>query len=109
MGHRLCKKNKTRLHGSCASFSHTVVETQVSSKKGLCVQQREVNDAAMVLIQCIKPACSCSNKVCCTSKGATAKKNPDVCTNIRILKKKKCSSWKGVPHLRRQLASNVSK
>ena len=28
---------------------HTVVETQVSSKKGLCVQQREVNDAAMVL------------------------------------------------------------
>ena len=42
MGHRLCKKNKTRLHGSCASFSHTVVETQVSSKKG-------VNDAAMVL------------------------------------------------------------
>ena len=47
----LCKspKNKTRLHGSCASFSHTVVETQVSSKKGLCVQQREVNDAAMVL------------------------------------------------------------
>ena len=49
MGHRLCKKNKTRLHGSCANFSHTVVETQVSSKKGLCVQQREVNDAAMVL------------------------------------------------------------
>ena len=49
MGHRLCKKKKTRLHGSCASFSHTVVETQVSSKKGLCVQQREVNDAAMVL------------------------------------------------------------
>ena len=48
-GHRLCKKNKTRLHGSCASFSHTVVETQVSSKKGLCVHQREVNDAAMVL------------------------------------------------------------
>ena len=43
------KKKKTRLHGSCASFSHTVVETQVSSKKGLCVQQREVNDAAMVL------------------------------------------------------------
>ena len=42
-------ENKTRLHGSCASFSHTVVETQVSSKKGLCVQQREVNDAAMVL------------------------------------------------------------
>ena len=37
MGHRLCKKNKTRLHGSCASFSHTVVETQVSSKKGLCM------------------------------------------------------------------------
>ena len=26
----------------------------------------------------------CSNKVCCTSKGATAKKKPDVCTNIRI-------------------------
>ena len=50
MGHRLCKKSKTRLHGSCASFSQTVVETQeVSSKKGLCVQQREVNDAAMVL------------------------------------------------------------
>ena len=43
------KKKKTCLHGSCASFSHTVVETQVSSKKGLCVQQREVNDAAMVL------------------------------------------------------------
>ena len=42
MGHRLCKKKKTRLHGSCASFSHTVVETQVSSKKGLCVQQREI-------------------------------------------------------------------
>ena len=41
MGHRLCKKKKTRLHGSCASFSHTVVETQVSNKKGLCVQQRE--------------------------------------------------------------------
>ena len=37
-------------------------------------------------------------------------KNPP--TYVRTFaskKKKKCSSWKGVPHLRRQLASNVSK
>ena len=45
-------------------------------------------------IQCIKPACSCSNKVCCTSKGATAKKNNDVCMYEHShLKKKKSAHW----------------
>ena len=39
-------------------------------------------------IQCIKPACSCSNKVCCKSKGATAKKKKRMYEHSHLKKKK---------------------
>ena len=88
MGHRLCKKKKHACMGRVQAFRTPWSRRRCPARRGCVCSREKLTMLRWYFIQCIKPACSCSNKVCCTSKGATAKKKNDVCTNIRILKKK---------------------
>ena len=78
------KKKKHACMGRVQAFRTPWSRRRCPARRGCVCSREKLTMLRWYFIQCIKPACSCSNKVCCTSKGATAKKKNDVCTNIRI-------------------------
>ena len=81
----IVKKTKHACMGRVQAFRTPWSRRRCPARRGCVCSREKLTMLRWYFIQCIKPACSCSNKVCCTSKGATAKKKNDVvCTNIRI-------------------------
>ena len=83
------KKTKHACMGRVQAFRTPWSRRRCPARRGCVCSREKLTMLRWYFIQCIKPACSCSNKVCCTSKGATAKKKTRRMYEHSHLKKKK--------------------